>query len=332
SRLPIPQSRVQAVLTQTYELREYPIPRLFVVLPQDPSGWDTLSPFSNKFHRYFLCECGGHTKSINNKTEISHGIHFAKHEGYQIVRPSEFFQQHGPYVFTILRMLKLGVSVAGVADNIEPGMDHIIDWMNKVSADEGEAVDEFAQWMEKKEVLEGTDLRKLGTFLKDNDGNKVSGNLYRIVTNEDHVKWVCIDQLSYELSRERSQGVPARVVFRFNENVVKSIGRAVLFGTGKARFVYELDINLDWAVLKVILKYRRMHSGNQEYQFFALDFNNFGRASIRGKEFGILAEVLKTNLTLTTWNLRNNSIGDDGAKALAEALKTNSTCVTRLGR
>ncbi|KAF9581652.1 hypothetical protein BGW38_001252, partial [Lunasporangiospora selenospora] len=30
-------SRVQAILTQTYELHEYPIPRLFVVLPQDPS-------------------------------------------------------------------------------------------------------------------------------------------------------------------------------------------------------------------------------------------------------------------------------------------------------
>ncbi|KAG0058131.1 hypothetical protein BGZ89_001533, partial [Linnemannia elongata] len=39
-QLAVLQSRVQAVLTQTYELHEYPIPRLFVVLPQDPSGWD----------------------------------------------------------------------------------------------------------------------------------------------------------------------------------------------------------------------------------------------------------------------------------------------------
>lgn len=144
------QSRVQAVLTQTYELHEYPTPRLFVVLSQDPSDWDISSPFSNKFNLYFLCECGEHTKSINNKTEISHDIHFAKHEGYEIVRPSEFFQQYGPYVLTILKMLKFGVSVAGVAvpaishlvrtdaidqataglknlrDNIEPGMDHVI--------------------------------------------------------------------------------------------------------------------------------------------------------------------------------------------------------------
>ncbi|KAF9559055.1 hypothetical protein EC968_006752 [Mortierella alpina] len=32
------QYRVQAILTQTFELHEYPIPRLFVVLPEDPSA------------------------------------------------------------------------------------------------------------------------------------------------------------------------------------------------------------------------------------------------------------------------------------------------------
>ncbi|KAG0292907.1 hypothetical protein BGZ98_002421, partial [Dissophora globulifera] len=39
-QLAVLQSRVQAVLTQTFELHEYPIPRLFIVLPQDPAGWD----------------------------------------------------------------------------------------------------------------------------------------------------------------------------------------------------------------------------------------------------------------------------------------------------
>ncbi|KAF9106554.1 hypothetical protein BGX30_008815, partial [Mortierella sp. GBA39] len=53
-QLVVLQSRMQAVLTQTYELHEYPIPRLFVVLPQDPSRWDAVNPFSNKFRLYFL--------------------------------------------------------------------------------------------------------------------------------------------------------------------------------------------------------------------------------------------------------------------------------------
>ncbi|KAG0344342.1 hypothetical protein BGZ54_005887, partial [Gamsiella multidivaricata] len=34
NRLIMIQNRVQAVLTQTYELHEYPIPRLFIVLPK----------------------------------------------------------------------------------------------------------------------------------------------------------------------------------------------------------------------------------------------------------------------------------------------------------
>ncbi|KAI8345123.1 hypothetical protein B0O80DRAFT_475482 [Mortierella sp. GBAus27b] len=107
------QKQVQALLTQTYELHEYPIPRLFVVLPEDTSRWDHLNPLTNKFRLYFLCECGEHTKSTNSK--IPHHIHLAKHEGYDIARPTEFFQQFGPYVLTILRMLKFGISVAGVA-------------------------------------------------------------------------------------------------------------------------------------------------------------------------------------------------------------------------
>ncbi|KAF9093224.1 hypothetical protein BGX27_001650, partial [Mortierella sp. AM989] len=46
NQLAVIQNRVQAVLTQTYELHEYPIPRLFVVLPQDSSSWDILDPFT----------------------------------------------------------------------------------------------------------------------------------------------------------------------------------------------------------------------------------------------------------------------------------------------
>ncbi|KAF9293016.1 hypothetical protein BGZ88_005894 [Linnemannia elongata] len=276
-QLAVLHSRVQAVLTQTYELHEYPIPRLFVVLPQDSSGWDAVNPFSNKFCLYFLCECGEHTKSTSSKTEISHDIHFAKHEGYEIVRPSDFFQQYGPYVLTILKMLKFGISVAGVIvpavshlvrsdavdqataslqqlrDNIEPGIDHVIDWMDGISVNEGEAVDEFAKLMEKKEALEGADLRKLDTFLKDKDGNKVLGNLYRTVTDEGHVKWVCLDH--YRANYQENSAMEFQRVLDFvGGSFSESIGRVEVrarlrvlaeqfySALGKARSVYELDI------------------------------------------------------------------------------------------
>ncbi|KAG9069808.1 hypothetical protein KI688_009133 [Linnemannia hyalina] len=421
-QLAVLQSRVQAVLTQTYELHEYPIPRLFVVLPQDPSGWDAVNPFSNKFRLYFLCECGEHTKSIDCKTEISHDIHFAKHEGYEIARPSEFFQQYGPYVLTILKMLKFGVSVAGVAvpaishlvksdaidqatagiqqlrDNIEPGMDHLIGWMDKVSVNEGEAVDEFSKQMEKKEALEGADLRKLDTFLKDMDGNKVLGNLYRTVTDEGHVKWVCIDhyRMNYlENSAKEFLRVLDSVGGSFSENVgrvdVRLQSRALaghfFSALGKARSVYELDIGLHWACTTSDLEALEDALKKSRVSILRLDLQQFRTSVVRkllststpydvisrirdlpnmkvlhillskelvnflgfppkksthvckmscelastligGREFGILAEALKTNSTLTTLDLGGNSIGFDGAKALAEALKTNSTLAT----
>ncbi|KAG0309819.1 hypothetical protein BGZ99_000769, partial [Dissophora globulifera] len=200
-QLAVLQSRVQAVLTQTFELHEYPIPRLFIVLPQDPSRWDAVNPFSNKLRLYFLCECGERTKSAHSKTKTPHYIHLAKHEGYEIARPFEFFRQYGPIVLTLLKMFKFGIPVAGVVipklsqlitpevigqsikglkylkDNIIPAVDQIIEWMDKAAVDKGKSTEYVsvserktaegaAEEMETKEAIEGADLRNLNSFLQ----------------------------------------------------------------------------------------------------------------------------------------------------------------------
>ncbi|KAG0231636.1 hypothetical protein B0O80DRAFT_495563 [Mortierella sp. GBAus27b] len=278
-QLSLLQNQVQALMTQTYELHEYPIPRLFVILPQDTSSWDPVNLFSNKFRLYFLCECGEHTKSTNSK--IPHHIHIAKHEGYEISRPTEFMQQYGPYVLTILRMLKLGISVAGVAvpavpylvradaldqaavglkslsGNLQAGMDQAIRCLEKATADNDDGIVSISEQMENNEALEGADLRKLETFLKNRDGNKVLGNLYRTVTIEGHVKWVCIDHYRenyHEKTSRRFRDTVESLGGHFDEN----IGRAKVHLRSKmqaeqfyqalenAKSVYELDIALDW--------------------------------------------------------------------------------------
>ncbi|KAG0322240.1 hypothetical protein BGZ97_007979, partial [Linnemannia gamsii] len=280
-QLAVLQTRIKAVLTQTYELHECPIPWLFVVLPQNPSRWDRVNPFSNKFRLYFLCDCGEHTKSINSTAKIHH-IHIAKHDGYEIARPSEFFKQYGPYVLTILKMLKFGISVAGVAipaisrlvradvvdqastylqelkENIEPGMNQVITLMDDISKDEGAAIEGLDEDMENKLALEGADLRKLDTFLKDKDANKVLGDMFRTVTDEGYVKWVCLDHY-----RENYPGSTAKEFQRILDSVGGSVnehlGRVEVklrsrvlaeqffSALGKARSVHELDVDLDWA-------------------------------------------------------------------------------------
>ncbi|KAF9084007.1 hypothetical protein BGX27_003950, partial [Mortierella sp. AM989] len=281
-QLSVLQSRVQAVLIQTYELHEYPIPRLFIVLPQYPAGWNILEPFTDKYRLYFLCECGEHTKAASSSSKIPHEIHLAKHEGYEITRPTDFFRQYGPYVLTMLKMLKFTVSVASVAvpavahlinadaldhtakglqhlkDCIEPGMDQMISKIEKDSVDEGEPVENFADQIGNKEALEGADLRKLETFLKDKDGNKVLGNLFRTVTDEGHVKWVCMDHYRENYNKTAAEAFGRTVDSlggSFDENSgllrVKLESRVsanqLYSALGKARSVHELDITLDWA-------------------------------------------------------------------------------------
>ena len=411
-QLSVLQSRVQAVLTQTYELHEYPIPRLFTVLPQNLVGWDAMNPFSNKFRLYFLCECGEHTRSVDKNIDI----HFAKHEGYEIVRPKEFFQKYGSHVLTVLKMLKFGVSVAGVAvpaishlvradvisqaaayleqlKDIESRMEPVMAWMDKTLENEGEAIDEFEMQMKSKEALEGADLRKLDTFLKVKDESKVLGNLYRTVTFEGHVKWVCIDHY-----RENYQAYTAEefrlVLNSLGGTFEKTIGRVEVklrskveadqfySAMVKARSVFDLDIIFDWpctssdlealeAALKkstrvsilrldlrqyqakllstsqyeVIFRFSTLPNMKTTHVLIPKEFVKFlsfqpKESSHRckssfelvvenvGKEIGILAEKLRTNVTLTILDLGCSPIGNNGARVLSVALKANSTITT----
>jgi len=279
NRLALLQTNVQSLLTQTFELHEYPIPRLFIVLPLDTSSWNPLDLLSNKFRLYFLCECGEHTKSINSR--IPHHIHLAKHEGYDITHSKEFFQRYGSHVVTVLQMLKYGITVAGVAvpalshlispdtvghvmdslkslkNSLEPGVDQVIGYIEKVSADEGFAAVSLSDQMDNKEALEGADLRQLESFLKNKDSNRVLGNLYRTVTTEGHVKWVCIDHYRenyHDKAAKSFKETVASLQGSYDEN----IGRVEVILYSKvqaeqfyqalvrAKSVYELKIKLDW--------------------------------------------------------------------------------------
>ncbi|KAG0218863.1 hypothetical protein BGX31_011479, partial [Mortierella sp. GBA43] len=279
NRLALIQHRMGAVMRQTFELHEYPIPRLFVVLPQNASKWDQINIFSNKFRLYFLCECGEHTKPINPR--IPHHIHIAKHEGYEISRPTEFFEQYGLYALTIMNVLKFGLSVAGVSipalsdlvridaldmaakdlkklsGDLQKGMDQAIGYLEKVTAGHSASSDGIFDQMESNEALEGSDLRKLESFLRKKDGNKALGNLYRTVTSEGHVKWVCIDHYRENYNEKAVKAFRDTVKSMggsFDENVgsarvhLRSKTQAKRFyqALEKSKSVYELDIALDW--------------------------------------------------------------------------------------
>ena len=409
-RLAMIQSQVRAVLTQTYELHEYPIPRLFIVLPAvaDQRRRDRLwKPFSESFKLYFLCECGEHTRgeeygsgsgsgsvgdgddagtdswaapmqrfhaqkhqqrqlhhhtmsepgsvstlsgssfqtstsstsflssstssssasasgsshqSSNSHGRQGHGaahpwmtqshhIHLAKHEGYDLERPTEFFQKYGPHILTLLQMLKYGVMAAEIivpplahwkmtegiekvqhglnfaTSQLEPKVDAAIQYLealatvgfdgtrldndtegivdraivqNRVGGGGGEWQHQKVTQVHALEALEGADLRHLSTFLRNKDESKVLGNLYRIVTAQGRVKWVCLDHFrsTYReswtrpfrdlvLNQSRGQFDEVRGFVRIRL-LSSTVAQQFYEALERARFIHELVLALDW--------------------------------------------------------------------------------------
>jgi hypothetical protein len=80
------------------------------------------------------------------------------------------------------------------------------------------------------------------------------------------------------------------------------------------------EIQLDPMEFKHLLRHSRPNS--------TLITLHFWNNSIGDNGTQALAEALRTNSSLTTLNLAGNSIGNNGAVALSEVLKTNSTLTT----
>ncbi|KAK5828992.1 hypothetical protein F5H01DRAFT_392980 [Linnemannia elongata] len=294
-RLIVNQQRVDALLVQNYELHEYPIPRLFVVLPDSFNDWDPRNFLMERFRLFFLCECGGDCGSGTGQVSSSdklgsantapttpipvrNSIHLAKHEGYELSRPTEFFDQYGPYVLGMLRILKHCLAVAAMAAPVaamaDSGLKDVMDGVKSISESTINAVDmsinilenklgdgdvadnlattafygqEGATMFENLAALEGEDLRRLDTFLRNNDKDKILGNLYRITTEQGHVKWVCFEhyQEKYRATALASfvQSVETVTINLKSGTTSKDFFRRLVT---QAPAVQSLDVTLDW--------------------------------------------------------------------------------------
>ena len=185
------------------------------------------SSSSTESRLHFICECGGkHAQAVGSNTP--HHLHLAKHEGYLVREPTEFFKKYGPYLLLMLEMIKCGTNVAGhvvpalatlrvvalvdsiqqsiatVSSQIDYSLECIGEQMEKLQASSLECVAEtddrtqmtqhdLAGYLSNVEGLEGVELRQLGSFLKTSEEDNLLGGLYRMITLDGHVKWVCRD-------------------------------------------------------------------------------------------------------------------------------------------
>ncbi|KAI7827625.1 hypothetical protein BC939DRAFT_85558 [Gamsiella multidivaricata] len=279
SRQAILENQMQAGIAQAYELHEYPISRMFVVLPKPKRRRNKFTnPLTAQFRLLFLCECGAHT--MKEGGTIPHEIHLAKHEGYDIERPNEFFRRYGLHALTIMKVLQYSIYVTGMAipslayfklaeglDSIRNGLGgeasnigHIIeDAINFIQNSQDNAHSgngESPSWNE-VEALEGADLRQLESFLRTKNKDRALGNLFRTTTYEGHAKWVCSDH--YRANYQRSNMLRFKDVVMANDGeFIEDIGRLpISIGSSiiarqfyealtKARGIQTLGITLKW--------------------------------------------------------------------------------------
>ncbi|KAK3821206.1 MAG: hypothetical protein J3Q66DRAFT_332811 [Benniella sp.] len=282
-RLASIQNSVKSLVTQSYELHENPLPRLFVVLPMVARSYDrTASLRPDQFKLFFLCECGKHTTPRDSPTP--HEIHLAKHEGYELDMPEEFFMKYGSCVLSMMYMVKYRINtddlvvptleklVHGVdgtrelqeylKNNITPLVDDTIEFLKNLGNTNETRIEVATNRADVNtaDVLPtGADLKHLDSYLKVKDRERTPGNLFKIFTLEGHIKWVCLDH--YRCGHRESAFNKLREVLRFNRGIfieeqgkvevkVVSSNVATQFydAMTEARKIQELDITLEWDV------------------------------------------------------------------------------------
>ncbi|KAG0050342.1 hypothetical protein BGZ83_004886 [Gryganskiella cystojenkinii] len=270
--------RANAIFQLTYELHEYPIPRLFVILPGRSSFKDRMNPLVDKYRLYFLCECDISVKSTTGSHTRPH-VHFAKHDGYDLERPTEFFRKYGPYVLALLQLLRFSVAatsfiaphIAGIGRGLEKGLEEVENAAKKQLTQKVDQAIEFLQELpssepleigdsdeaDRVEALEGADLRHLASFLKNKDETRVLGNLYRLARPNGTVKWVCLDHYREEYKRTELKQFTEFVAankgtYDANQGKVEIRLTSKMMATqfyeqlSKAKFIHELVVAVDW--------------------------------------------------------------------------------------
>ncbi|KAF9432945.1 hypothetical protein BGZ76_010115, partial [Entomortierella beljakovae] len=330
NRLALIQSNVTAILTQNYELHEYTIPRLFIVLPETETSWNPTTMVYTKFRLRFICECGDHTKTSGGKIPP---LHLSNHEGYVVKKPKQFFEKYGPYLMMMLEMVKLGTSIAGravpviapfepVTIKIIKGVDYSLKYLETsrsllqisggtdVEGDVNAILSDFGSYLTGIEGLEGMELRQLGSYLESNNTDNLLGNLYRMTTKDGHVKWVCRNHYRagyQEMHTQKLRDVVNLAGGVFDEQLgsikvnLESSFRAVEFyeAINKAKAgVYDLDIRLDWDCTKSDLEIFEKALRKSSVSILRLDLRRF-QSSIAGKLFStstryeILARIIE---------------------------------------
>lgn len=214
-RLAHVQYRVQAALARTY--RHLLIPRLFIVLP-GPTGFvngqENQGPMH--FRLYFLCECGTHT--MTEKCIDMHEVHLANHPGYEVVDSNSLFSKYGPYLLTMMDMVKYGVRTNGLLvppllgpshrSNVDMDRDHfsfVQKNIGRLIDDTVAHIEEVSSTLDREDgiatqhSLSAQELAQITSYLDIKDAETYTGDLAPMTT-QGRCTWICKEHWDTELA------------------------------------------------------------------------------------------------------------------------------------
>jgi hypothetical protein len=186
-------NQMRYVMTQMYELQEFTTPRYFFILPAKRYDWEALNTvqdwFQVHYKLYFFCECSDEPEKL----------HVAPHDGYTIKKPREFIARYGSYLRNTLRIAQL-LLLPGLfkqsnnSDHMKKRVLFIEKLLEKIEKHLTRTSSSLLQQAKSQgSSLQGADLRELESYLEFVDYKHSFGNLYRIVTTDGHVRWVCME-------------------------------------------------------------------------------------------------------------------------------------------
>ncbi|KAF9356469.1 hypothetical protein BGX34_009923 [Mortierella sp. NVP85] len=198
NRLVTIQENVQDTAAMVFAELVDPVHHLFVVLPFEYS-----SGSYNGFRLFFLCE-HGQQSTTGNRASLPN-IHLARHEGYELQDPGDFFKDYAPYLVSIFHILKNGIASPGFNipslshTTLADGVVEVQDILNLSDNTIQSLMNETISYMHDQgyqdsmkrmnsrlalDVIESTDLHSILRYLKCYKKNVITSGKF---------KWVCTD-------------------------------------------------------------------------------------------------------------------------------------------
>ena len=185
------------------QLQEYTTPRYFYILPAKDYNLDILDSdqhlFRLHFKLYFLCDC------LNDPEKF----HTVQYEGYSIRNLKEFIAKYGQYLQITLNFVPLLISskeqirnTTTVSSNYTDNMKYKLKFAQNFlyHPDVKRMYTDFlsnGKTSSQLDPIQAVDFEELENYLIRNDPTVFLSNLYRIMTGDGQIRWIC--QKDYDL-------------------------------------------------------------------------------------------------------------------------------------